>query len=93
MDSLVLGILVVVAIIGFLIYVISSPSKLDVNSDGVVDSKDAKDALNKVVNTVKSTADLNKDGVVNTEDAKLAGTKVKDAVDKGVKKARSKIKT
>lgn len=92
MDSLILGILVVVAIFGFLVYIISDSSNLDVNSDGVVDSKDAKDALGKVVNAVKSTADLNNDGVVNTDDVKVAGAKVKETVDKGVNKVKSKVK-
>ena len=71
-------ILAIVAV-GAFIWWANRDSKLDVNSDGKLDHKDAEAALGNAVDKAKSLADLNHDGKVDVQDAAVAVKAVKAA--------------
>lgn len=75
MVWLILAILAV----GAFIWWSNRDNKLDANSDGKLDHKDAESALENAVHKAKSLADLNHDGKVDVQDATVAVTSVKAA--------------
>lgn len=74
-----LGVLIGVAILfGLAIWYYNKDAKtLDVNNDGKVDVKDAKDTVAQIVEDVKTSVDANKDGKVDIADAVAVVEKVK----------------
>lgn len=65
---------------------------LDVNADGKVDVADAKVAVEKAVEGVKTAADVNSDGKVDVADAKVVVEKAKAGVKKAAAKAKPSTK-
>lgn len=68
-----------IVVVGAFIWWANKASKLDVNSDGKLDHKDAEAALGNAVDKAKSLADLNHDGKVDAQDAVVAVKSVKAA--------------
>lgn len=63
---------------------------LDVNKDGKVDVKDAKEVVKRTRTRVKKALDQDGDGKVTTKDAKIAATKAKAKTKEVVAKTRGR---
>lgn len=74
-----LWLILAIVAVGAFIWWANRDNKLDVNSDGKLDHKDAEAALGNAIDKAKSLADLNHDGKVDVQDATVAVTSVKAA--------------